>query len=64
MVTLSLKQGPFIQDWKVAIVKPFIKNINLGTELKNYKSIGNLSLVSRIVEKVVQNQLTDHFNKQ
>ena len=36
----------------------------LGTELKNYRPISNLSPVSKIVEKVVQNQLRDHFNRQ
>ena len=33
-------------------------------EFKNYRPISNLSLVSKILEKVVQNQLTDHFNRQ
>ena len=64
MVNLSLRQGLFIQDWKLAIVNPLIKNIDLGMEFKNYIPISNLSLVSKIVEKVVQNQLTDHFNRQ
>ena len=42
----------------------FNKKINLGTKFKNYRSISNLSLVSKIVEEVVQNQLTDHFIRQ
>ena len=29
MVDLSLRQGLFIQDWKLAVVKPLIKNIML-----------------------------------
>ena len=36
MVNLSLRQGLFIQDWKLALVKPLIKNINQGTEFKIY----------------------------
>ena len=39
-------------------------NINLDTEFKNYRPISILSLVSKIIEKVVQIQLTDHFNRQ
>ena len=65
MVNLSLRQGLSIQDWKLAIVKPFLKKtINLSTEFKSFRPIRNLSSVSKIVKKVVQNQLTDHFNRQ
>ena len=64
MVILSLRQSLFIQDGKLVINQPLIKIISLGTEFKNYRPISNLSLVSKIVEKVVQNQLTDHLNRQ
>ena len=64
LVKLSLRQGLFIHNSKLAIAKPLIKNINLGTKLKNYRPISNLSLVSKYVEKLVQNELTYHFNMQ
>ena len=64
MVNLSLKRGVFIKDWKLSVVKVLIKKINLGTEFKNHRPISNLSFITKIVEKVVQYQLTDHFNRQ
>ena len=47
MVILSLEQSLFIQAWKLATIKPLMKNINLGTKLKNYRPTCNLSFVSK-----------------
>ena len=53
VVNLLFREGLFIQDWKVAVVKPLIKkNINLGTEFKNYRPKSNLSLVSKMWFKI------------
>ena len=64
MVNLSPKQGLFIQDWQLAIVKPLIKNINMGTENNSCRVKSTLCFVSKIVDKVVKHQLTDNFNMQ
>ena len=60
----SLTTGEFLDDWKVAAVRPLIKDLNMGTELKNYRPISNLSFLSKIIEKAAQVQLQKHFDKQ
>ena len=63
-VNQSLTTGEFLDDWKMAIVRPLIKGPNLDTELKNYRPISNLSFLSKIVEKAAQLQLQEHFDQQ
>ena len=60
----SLTTGKFLDDWKVAAVRPLIKDPNMGTEHKNYRSVSNLSFLSKIIEKAAQVQLQKHFDKQ
>ena len=55
--------GKFLDDWKVAAVRPLIKGQNMSTELKNYRPISNLSFLSKVIEKAVQAQLQKHFDK-
>ena len=64
IVNQSLTTGEFLDDWKMAIVRPLIKGPNLDTQLKNYRPISNLSFLSKIVEKAAQLQLQDHFDQQ
>ena len=47
IVNQSLTTGEFLDDWKMAIVRPLIKGQNLDTELKNYRPISNLSILSK-----------------
>ena len=60
----SLTTGEFLDDWKVAAVRPLIKGLNMSTKLKNYRPISNLSFLSKIIEKAAQSQLKKHFDKQ
>ena len=62
IVNQSLTTGEFLDDWKMAIVRPLIKGTNLDTELKNYRPISNL-LLSKIIEKAAQLQLQKHFDQ-
>ena len=64
IVNQSLTTGEFLDDWKVAAVRPLIKGPNMDTELKNYRPISNLSFLSKIIEKAAQSQLQKHFNQQ
>ena len=59
----SLTTRKFLEDWKVAAVRPLIKGQNISTELKNYRPISNLSFLSKVIEKAVQAQLQKHFGK-
>ena len=54
MINQSLTTGDFLDDWKVAAVRPLIKGPNMDTELKNYRPISNLSFLSKITEKAAQ----------
>ena len=54
IVNQSITTGEFLDDWKMAIVRPLIKGPNLDTEL---------SFLSKIVEKAVQLQWQEHFDQ-
>ena len=64
IVNQSLTTGEFLDDWKMAVVRPLIKVTNLDTKLKNYKPICNLSFLSKITEKAAQLQLQKYFDQQ
>ena len=64
IVNQSLTMGEFLDDWKMAIVRPLIKGTNLDTKLKNYRPISNLSFLSKIIENAAQLQLQEHFDQQ
>ena len=59
----SLTTGEFLDDWKVAAVRPLIKDANIRTEFKNYRPISNLSFLSKIIEKAALVQLQKHFDE-
>ena len=59
-----LTAGEFLDDWKVAAVRPLIKGPNMDTELNNYRPISNLAFLSKIIEKAAQVQLQKHFDHQ
>ena len=58
----SLHSGLFPSAFKSAIVKPLLKKTTLNPEiLKNYRPVSNLSFLSKILEKVVPRQLSNHL---
>ena len=63
MINQSLTTGEFLDDWKVAAVRPLIKGPHMDIELKNYRPISNLSFLSKITEKAAQLQLQKHFDQ-
>uniref|UniRef100_A0A673Y2W3 Reverse transcriptase domain-containing protein n=1 Tax=Salmo trutta TaxID=8032 RepID=A0A673Y2W3_SALTR len=55
----SLSTGCVPSSLKVAVIKPLLKKPNLDPEIiKNYRPISNLPFLSKILEKVVAQQLT------
>ena len=60
----SLTTETFLEDWKIASVRPLMKGLNLSTELINYRSISKLSILSKIIDKVAHTQLQKHFDNQ
>ena len=50
-------------DFKNALVIPLLKKSSLDPNvLKNYRPVTNLSFISKILEKIVFNQLVSHLN--
>ena len=62
IVNLSLQSGVFPVKLKSALVRATLKKNNLDSdELSNYRPISNLSFLSKVLEKCVYKQLTDHL---
>ena len=59
-----LEEGTFLTAWKSALVKPLIKGRGLNTELKNYQPVSNLQFISKVLEKIILNQLIEHMDLQ
>ena len=63
IINVSLTTGQYLDEWKIAVVRPLIKGPNLDTEYKNYCPISNLSFMSKLIEKAAQTQLMTHFTE-
>ena len=66
IVNLSLTSGQFHYILKESVISPLLKKSTLDkNQLSNYRPISNLSLISKIIERVVKSRLTDHltYNK-
>lgn len=63
IVNDSLRTGLFPKLFKTAAVKPLLKNASLyQNNLKNYRPVSNLSFLSKVIEKVVQQQLFSYLD--
>ena len=63
-VNMSLCHGEFPSSLKSAIVKPTIKKNHLDADcLKNYRPVSNLSIVSKLLERVALNQLNRYLEE-
>ena len=62
IVNLSLTNGSFLEDWKIAIVRPLLKKINAELIEKNYRPVSNLSFLSKIIERCMLSQFLEHCN--
>ena len=63
IVNLSLISGQFHPTLKESTISPLLKKPTLydKEELSNYRPIYNLSLISKIIERVVKSRLMDHL---
>ena len=62
IINVSLSTGIFPSKLREAVVSPLLKKPSLDKEvLKNYRPVSNISYVSKIMEKVVCNQIKDHL---
>jgi len=53
----SLDTGCFPAEFKQAVVRPLLKSGLDTAEMKNYRPVSNLSFLSKLLEKVVQDKL-------
>jgi hypothetical protein len=61
IVNKSILSGVVPQNMKTAIVIPLLKKIILDCEIfKNYRPVSNLSFLSKVTEKAVSNQTSQH----
>ncbi|PIK41927.1 putative RNA-directed DNA polymerase from mobile element jockey-like [Apostichopus japonicus] len=63
LINLSITTGEFLESWKRAIVCPLLKKPTLPPELNNLRPVSNLKFISKLVEKVVANQVLQHCNR-
>ena len=61
IVNLSLSSGLFHPVFKQSIVSLLKKSTLDNEQLSNYRRISNLSLISKMIERVVKTRLTDHL---
>ena len=57
IINCSITTGKFPDQWKEAVVVPILKKGD-AKELKNYRPVSCLSAASKVLEKVVCEQLT------
>lgn len=62
ITNLSLTSGIFPDCWKIAAVSPIFKN-GSKTLPGNYRPIALLSIISKVVEKVVNSRLTTYLER-
>ena len=60
IVYLSLVNGKFVDTWKCVILRPLIKRQGAGTLKTKYHPISNLSFLSKVTEKCVQEWFSVH----
>ncbi|PVD20251.1 hypothetical protein C0Q70_20748 [Pomacea canaliculata] len=62
IINASLRAGCVPRCFKQAVVKPLLKTANLNpSDCKNYRPVSNLSYISKLLERVVAEQLMTHF---
>ena len=63
IVNYSIKEGSFPNCFKMGHVTPLHKKPSLDrNSLKNYRPVSNLSFISKLIEKVVANQLNEFIS--
>ena len=63
IINKSLTTGSFPTGMKKAVVKPTLKKENVDVDcLSNYRPVSNLTAISKLLERVVLNQLNEHLS--
>ena len=63
IVNVSMSKGFVPTKMKAALVMPLLKTPSLDKDvMKNFRLVSNLSIISKLTERVVLNRLTDHVS--
>jgi len=63
IVNLSLSSGEFHPILKQSVISPLLNKATLDKDqLSNYRPISNLSLLSKIIKRIVKSRLTHHLS--
>ena len=57
------KQSCFPDSWKLSLLVPVYKNVGERSIAKNYDPVSVLFVVSKVLEKLVNNRIVDHLEK-
>ena len=64
LINDSLENGFFPDSLKSAVIKPLLKKTTLDqNDFKNYRPVSNLSFLSKVLERVVLDQLFEYLNQ-
>ena len=61
IINISLDFGIFPANWKVAVFIPLPKKLGVDSVFKNLRPVSNLAYISKLLERVVFNQIYDHI---
>lgn len=58
---MSLQNGKFADNWKMALVLPILKKIRFELLFQNYRPVSNLRFMSKVAERTVFDQIRQHM---
>ena len=64
VVNLVIQSGQWPREWKQAIIIPGLKTGKPPLEVSSYRPVALLCAISKIVERVLYNQLVDYIESQ
>ena len=62
IINFSVEEGVFPEIWKVGVVTPVLKK-GSPLEKSNYRPVSCLSVLSKVLEKIVCDQITNYMEK-
>ena len=63
LFNMCLKESCFPDCWNVLLVVPVFKNVGERSTAKNYRPVSLQSVVSKVLQKLVNNRIVDHLEK-
>ena len=59
IINKPLELGHFVEDWKVAILRPLVKKKDAEPTRSNFRQISNIPFISKVAEKIVLEQFNE-----